>query len=190
MYCYLHKGLKITFNGAECRSQNGLLDLLDNMLNDALRDFPIPICHIYDEKFEIAFAYAPGSGEYIRSCVNNHHTCGGAHHEAFPQALLYALSKCLNKKITTKQCSSGLVAVIEFNIQWPMFTDAAKTTLSSRHMWYDAEDDHGPARYDIFKKALLKAISDNEEALTGFGSIWERINHLIIMETIYSTVSE
>ena len=174
VYCYLYKGLKITFNGKEYRSQNGLVDMLDRFLNNAIRDSPIPICHIYDEKFEIAFAYVHSSGKYIRSFVNGHHTYGGTHYKAFYQALAFALSKSLNKKITTKQCRKGLVALIKLNIQWPIFANAGKDILGSRHMWYDAEGNHGPTIYETFKKALLKAISDNGDVLTELEAIWER----------------
>ena len=113
--------------------------------------------------------------EFIRSYVNDHHTKdGGTHHDAFHEALSYALSKCFNKKITTKQCTLGLVAIIKVNIQWPIFANAGKTILGSRCMWYDTDENNGPTIYETFKKALLKALSDDDEVLTKFDAIWEQ----------------
>ena len=171
-YCCLHKGLAITLNGVEFISKNGLLDMLDNTCNSAYRYPPIHIC---DERFEIVFTHISDSEEFIRSYVNDHHTKdGGTHHDAFHEALSYALSRCFNKKITTKQCTLGLVAIIKVNIQWPIFANAGKDILGSRHMWYDAEGNHGPTIYETFKKAFLKAISDNGDVLTELEAIWER----------------
>ena len=171
-YCCLHKGLAITLNGVEFISKNGLLDMLDNTCNSAYRYPPIHIC---DERFEIVFTHISDSEEFIRSYVNDQHTKdGGTHHKAFYQALAFALSKCLNKKITTKQCRKGLVALIKLNIQWPIFVNAEKTILGSRCMWYDADENNGPTIYETFKKALLKALSDDDEVLTKFDAIWEQ----------------
>ena len=171
-YCCLHKGLAITLDGVEFISKNGLLDMLDNTCNPAYRYPPIHLC---DERFEIVFTHTSDSEEFIRSYVNDHHTKeGGTHYDAFRQALSYTLSRCLNKKITTKQCTRGLVAAIKVNVQWPIFANAGKTILGSRYMWYDEEENHGPTIYETFKTALLKAISDNEKVLTEFDAIWEQ----------------
>ena len=171
-YCCLHKGLAITLNGVEFISKNGLLDMLDNTCNSAYRYPPIHIC---DERFEIVFTHISDSEEFIRSYVNDHHTKdGGTHHDAFHEALSYALSRCFNKKITTKQCTLGLVALIKLNIQWPIFANAGKTILGSRCMWYDADENNGPTIYETLKKALLKALSDDDEVLTKFDAIWEQ----------------
>ena len=155
-YCCLHKGLKITLNGVEYVSQNGLLDKLDIILHQPYRYAPIHIC---DERFEIAFTHIDALEEQIISYVNDHHTGnGGTQHEAFCKALAYVLSKYFNKEITQEQCSKGLVAVIKVSIQWPSFANCSKNTLASPHMWYDADDKHGPTIYATFKHALLKTM--------------------------------
>ena len=169
-YCCLHKGLKITLNGGEYISHNGLPDKLEKILNKPYAYAPIYIC---DERFEIAFTHIDASEERIISYVNDHHTGnGGTHHDAFRKALAYVLSKCLNEKITQEQCSKGLVAVIKVSIQWPSFADCFKNTLASPHMWYDADDNHGPTIYETFKQALLKTMTDNKELFVNIEGIW------------------
>ena len=153
-YCCLHKGLKITLNGAEYISENGLMDMLDKTLNHAYRYAPIHIC---EERFEIAFTHVAGSEEHVRSYVNDHHTTnGGTHEDAFRKALAYALSNGYNREMPPEQSSNGLVAVIKVNIQCPLFADSEKTTLASPYMWYDLDDNHGPTIYETFKTALMK----------------------------------
>ena len=170
-YCCLHKGLAITLNGVEFISKNGLLDMLDNTCYSAYRYPPIHIC---DERFEIVFTHISDSEEFIRSYVNDQHTKdGGTHHKAFYQALAFALSKCLNKKITTKQCRKGLVALIKVSIQWPSFANCSKNTLASPHMWYDADENNGPTIYETFKHALLKTMRAQKELFANLEGIWE-----------------
>ena len=170
-YCCLHKGLAITLNGVEFISKNGLLDMLDNTCYSAYRYPPIHIC---DERFEIVFTHISDSEEFIRSYVNDQHTKdGGTHHKAFYQALAFALSKCLNKKITTKQCRKGLVALIKVSIQWPSFANCSKNTLASPHMWYDADENNGPTIYETFKHALLKTMRAKKELFANLEGIWE-----------------
>ena len=41
-------------------------------------------------------------------------------------------------------------------------------------MWYDADENNGPTIYETFKKALLKALSDDDEVVTKFDAIWEQ----------------
>ena len=160
-YCSLHKGLKITLNGVEYVSQNGLLDKLDKILHHPYRYAPIHIC---DERFEIAFTHIDAPEEQIISYVNDHHTGnGGTHHDAFRKALADVLTECFNEKITQGQCCKGLVAVIKVSIQWPSFANSSRNTLASPHMWYDADDNHGPTIYETFKHALLKIMTDNRE---------------------------
>ena len=160
-YCCLHKGLKITLNGVEYVSQNGLLDKVDKILHHPYRYAPIHIC---DERFEIAFTHIDAPEEQIISYVNDHHTGnGGTHHDAFRNALADVLTECFNEKITQGQCCKGLVAVIKVSIQWPSFANSSKNTLASPHMWYDADDNHGPTIYETFKHALLKTMTDNRE---------------------------
>ena len=153
--------MKITLNGVEYVSQNGLLDKLDKILHHPYRYAPIHIC---DERLEIAFTHIDAPEEQIISYVNDHHTGnGGTHHDAFRKALADVLTECFNEKITQGQCCKGLVAVIKVSIQWPSFANSSKNTLASPHMWYDADDNHGPTIYETFKHALLKTMTDNRE---------------------------
>ena len=163
--------LSFTLNGVKYISQNGLLDKLGKILHHPYRYAPIHIC---DERFEIAFTHIDAPGEQIISYVNDHHTGnGGTHHDAFRKALADVLTECFNEKITQGQCCKGLVAVIKVSIQWPSFANSSKNTLASSHMWYDADDNHGPTIYETFKHALLKTMTDNKELFANLEGIWE-----------------
>ncbi|MBR6269042.1 MAG: ATP-binding protein, partial [Bacteroidales bacterium] len=66
-YAYLNVGLKLNFNGQEFKSANGLLDLI----NEGLEEEPLyePI-HLKTDDIEVAFTHGSGYGENIDSFVN------------------------------------------------------------------------------------------------------------------------
>lgn len=78
-YAYLNVGLKLTFNGKDFISQNGLKDLLDaNMSDEKL----YPIVHIREDDIELAFTHTNAYGEEYYSFVNGQHTTQGGTHQA------------------------------------------------------------------------------------------------------------
>ncbi len=80
-YTYLNLGLKITLNGQEYVSRNGLLDLV----NDNLTEEPLyPPIHLTGDDIEVVITHGTGYGESYYSFVNGQYTSqGGTHQAAF-----------------------------------------------------------------------------------------------------------
>ena len=95
-YVYLNKGLTIRYNGQRLYSKNGLIDLLENNMEEPGL---YPIIHIQEGDFECAFTHMDSkySKEEYYSFVNGQYTPdGGTHQAAFREGLVYQFSNyCL-----------------------------------------------------------------------------------------------
>ena len=67
-YSYLKKGLTLVFNGESYKSENGLLDLVNENLSEAPLYPPI---HLEGEDIEIVLSHGNSYGENISSFVND-----------------------------------------------------------------------------------------------------------------------
>ena len=80
-YSYLKKGLAIVLNGVTYKSENGLLDLVNDNLSETPRYAPI---HLVGEDIEVVLTHGNSYGENIASFVNGQNTRdGGTHLAAF-----------------------------------------------------------------------------------------------------------
>ena len=78
-YSYLKKGLTLNLNGTAYKSENGLLDLV----NENLSDEPLyPPIHLEGEDIEIVLSHCNAYGENISSFVNGQNTRDGGTHLA------------------------------------------------------------------------------------------------------------
>ena len=150
-YSYLKKGLTLSFNGTSYKSENGLLDLIqDNMSETPLYE---PI-HLTGEDVEIVLTHGNSYGENIASFVNGQNTRDGGTHLA---AMREAISKTLKefyktfakKDFAPEDIRQGIIGAISIQIQEPNFEGQTKTKLGSTYMWEtDMENEDGSHTYD------------------------------------------
>ena len=150
-YSYLKKGLTLNFNGTAYKSENGLLDLI----NDNMSETPIyePI-HIIGEDVEIVMTHGNSYGENIASFVNGQNTRdGGTHLAAMREAVAKTLKefyKTVSKKdFAPEDIRQGIIGAISIQIQEPNFEGQTKTKLGSNYMWETVtENEDGTHNYE------------------------------------------
>ncbi|MDD3685621.1 MAG: DNA topoisomerase IV subunit B [Bacteroidales bacterium] len=131
-YTYLNTGLSINFNGTRFFSRNGLLDLLQENLNQE----PIyPIIHLKDEDFEIAITHGDQYSEEYYSFVNGQNTTqGGTHLSAFREAYIKTIRDFYRKDYDANDIRQSIIAAISIRVVEPIFESQTKTKLGSRDM--------------------------------------------------------
>ena len=128
-YCYLNRGLTISFNSERYHSKNGLKDLLeDNMDGEPL----YPIVHLEGEDIEVAFTHVRTYGEDYSSFVNGQHTTqGGTHQTAFREAIAKVIREFYGKKYEAVDIRQSIVAAVAVKVMEPIFESQTKTKLGS-----------------------------------------------------------
>ncbi|MBR1575619.1 MAG: type IIA DNA topoisomerase subunit B [Bacteroidales bacterium] len=147
-YSYLKKGLTLVLNGTPYKSENGLLDLV----NENLSEEPLyPPIHLEGEDLEVVISHGNAYGENISSFVNGQNTRdGGTHLAAFREAIAKTLKEFFKKNYAPEDCRQGIVGAISIQIQEPNFEGQTKTKLGSTYMWEKQEkDEHGAIKTDI-----------------------------------------
>ena len=118
-YAYLNSGLTLYCNQTKYKSENGLLDLLQNKLNS---DPLYPIIHLKDKDIEIAFTHDENYGEDYYSFVNGQHTTmGGTHLNAFKEALSKTIKDFFKKDFDAVDIRTSIVAAISIKVEDPVF---------------------------------------------------------------------
>ena len=132
-YSYLKKGLTLTLNGTSYKSENGLLDLV----NERMEETPLyPPIHLEDTDIEIVLTHGNSYGENIASFVNGQNTRdGGTHLAAYREAIAKTLKDFFKKDYDPQDCRQGVVGAISIQIQEPNFEGQTKTKLGSTYMW-------------------------------------------------------
>ena len=126
-YSYLKKGLTIVLNGISYKSENGLLDLVNESLSEQPLYSPI---HLEDTDIEIVLTHGNSYGENIASFVNGQNTRdGGTHLAAFREAIAKTLKEFFKKNYAPEDCRQGVVGAISIQIQEPNFE--GQTTTNS-----------------------------------------------------------
>lgn len=152
-YAYLNSGLTLYCNQTKYKSENGLLDLLQNKLNSE----PLyPIIHLKDKDIEIAFTHDENYGEDYYSFVNGQHTTmGGTHLNAFKEALSKTIKDFFKKDFDAVDIRTSIVAAISIKVEDPVFESQTKTKLGSQEI--------GPEGPTIrtFVNNFLKGALDN-----------------------------
>ena len=118
-YAYLKKGLTINLNGTAYKSENGLLDLI----NDSMSETPLyPPIHLEGDDIEIVITHGNSYGENILSFVNGQNTRdGGTHLAAFREAVAKTLKEFYKKDYAPEDVRQGNVGDISIQIQEPQF---------------------------------------------------------------------
>ena len=129
-YVFLNAGLTINFNGEKYLSKNGLLDLLEENLDQPSL---YPIVHLKDEDIELAITHGNQYGEDYYSFVNGQHTTqGGTHLAAFREAVVKTIRDFYKKDFDASDIRASIVAAISIKVEEPVFESQTKTKLGSR----------------------------------------------------------
>ena len=147
-YSYLKRGLTLVLNGTPYKSENGLLDLV----NENLSEDPLyPPIHLEGEDIEIVLSHGNAYGENISSFVNGQNTRdGGTHLAAYREAIAKTLKEFFKKNYEPADCRQGIVGAISIQIQEPNFEGQTKTKLGSNYMWEkQTRDEKGALKTDI-----------------------------------------
>lgn len=131
-YTYLNAGLSIIFNGQRYQSKNGLLDLLNENLDNEPYYPPI---HLKGNDIEISLTHQRRYGEDYYSFVNGQHTTqGGTHLNAFRDAFVKTIREFYNKNFDAADIRQSIVAAIAIRVQEPVFESQTKTKLGSKEV--------------------------------------------------------
>ena len=151
-YSYLKKGLTLNLNGTPYKSENGLLDLLNDKMSEEPQYPPI---HLTGEDIEIVITHGNSYGENITSFVNGQNTRDGGTHlaavrEAVAKTLKEFFKTYVKKDFAPEDIRQGIIGAISIQIQEPIFANQAKTKLGSPYMWNQLiEKEDGTQTYDV-----------------------------------------
>ncbi len=160
-YTYLNAGLAIHFNGEVYRSENGLLDLLDEQMTETGL---YPIISLKDDDLEIAVTHCNQYGEEYYTFVNGQHTTqGGTHLQAFREAYVKTIREFYNKNFDVADIRSGIVAAVSIKIEEPVFESQTKTKLGSKDMSPGGASVRNYV-HDFIKGKLDNFLHKNQEA--------------------------
>ena len=154
-YAYLNTGLTMLFNGEKFHSENGLLDLLNNEIDENAIHYPV--IHLKGEDIEIAMTHTRNQyGESYSSFVNGQHTTmGGTHQAAFREAVVKVIREFFGKNYDATDIRQSINAAVSIKVIEPIFESQTKTKLGSSDM--------GPnlASVRSFVNDFLKSKLDN-----------------------------
>ncbi|MFI3258916.1 MAG: toprim domain-containing protein [Rikenellaceae bacterium] len=131
-YTYLNLGLTFVLNGESYLSKNGLLDLLNENLNEAPLYEPI---HLSGDDIEVAIAHGTGYGESYFSFVNGQYTSqGGTHQAAFREAIAKTIKDFFRKDYDPSDIRTSIIAAISVKVTDPVFESQTKIKLGSKEV--------------------------------------------------------
>lgn len=136
-YSFLNPGMTLVFNGKKFKSKHGLLDLLNEEMDEEALYEPIVL---KGNDIDVVFTHTSGSSEEYYSFVNGQHTTqGGTHLAAFREALVKTVREFYKKQWDPADIRSGVEAAISVRVEEPVFESQTKTKLGSTHMAPDGE---------------------------------------------------
>ncbi|MBS3904375.1 MAG: type IIA DNA topoisomerase subunit B [Simkania sp.] len=131
-YAYLNVGLTLSFNGEEFRSENGLLDLLNQEVKEDRLYEPL---HYRGKNIEFAFLHTSSYGETYFSFVNGQYTQdGGTHLSAFREGVLKGVNEYAKKTFQGIDVREGIVGTILIKVKDPVFESQTKNKLSNNEI--------------------------------------------------------
>lgn len=134
-YAYLNVGLQLNFNKETFKSEHGLLDLLNENLDEQPLYEPI---HLTGQDIEVVITHGLKYGENIYSFVNGQNTIlGGTHLAAFREALGKTLKEFYKKDFTPADARQSIIGAISIRVQEPEFEAQTKVQLGSKNMAKD-----------------------------------------------------
>ncbi|MCL1856402.1 MAG: toprim domain-containing protein [Kiritimatiellaeota bacterium] len=136
MYSYLNPSLLIRFNEHQIKSDNGLLDLL----NDEVQFEKIyPPFFFSDKTLEFTFTHTNRFNEEYYSFVNGQYTTdGGTHLSAFREGVLKGINEYSPKsKFDGDDVREGMVGAIAIRLKDPIFESQTKNKLGNTEIRAD-----------------------------------------------------
>jgi len=128
-YAYLNAGLTLRFNGQVYKSENGLLDLLNE---ETGTDIIYPVGYYKGERLEFAFTHTNNYGEEYFSFVNGQYTSdGGTHLSAFKEGFLKGIQTFFKKDYKSEDVREGTTAAIAVKLKNPVFESQTKNKLGN-----------------------------------------------------------
>ncbi len=129
-YAYLNVGLTLSYNKTLYKSTEGLLDLL----NDNMDEEPLyPPIHLTGTDIEVVLTHGSRYGENIASFVNGQNTVmGGTHVAALREAVGKTLKDFYKKDFTPADARQSIVAAIAISMDEPEFEAQTKVQLGSK----------------------------------------------------------
>ena len=152
-YIYLNAGLTIILNGVKYQSKNGLLDLLnENMDNEGL----YPIIHLRNGDIELAMTHGNQyTDEYFPFVNGQHTTQGGTHLVAFKEAIVRTIREFYKKDFDPSDIRQSIIVALSIKIEEPIFESQTKTKLGSKDM-----GPKGPSVRNYITDFLKKDLDD------------------------------
>src|SRR5579872_2194328 len=152
-YAYLNTGLTLVFNHEEIRSENGLLDLLNEEVKEDRLYEPL---HYRGKHTEFALLHSSSYGETYFSFVNGQYTQdGGTHLSAFKEGILKGINEYAKKNFQGVDVREGIVGTILIKVKDPVFESQTKNKLSNNEI-------RGPIVQEV-KDALQNLLYKNED---------------------------
>lgn len=150
-YAYLNTGLTLVYNNEEIRSENGLLDLLNEEVADEKLYEPL---HFRSKGLEFAFLHTQSYGESYFSFVNGQYTAdGGTHLSAFREGILKGVNEYAKKNFQGVDVREGIVATILVRVKDPIFESQTKNKLGNTEL-------RGPVVQEV-KEAVANLLYQN-----------------------------
>ncbi len=131
-YACLNSGLALWLNGEKFLSRNGLLDLLEEKVD---QEKVYPIVYSKNQHLEFAFCHTQSYGETYYSFVNGQYTKdGGTHQSAFREGILKGVNQYVGKNLDGNDVRNGIAGAIAIKLQEPVFESQTKNKLGNNEI--------------------------------------------------------
>ena len=130
-YAYLNSGLSLYLNDERFYSRHGLLDLLNEKVED---ETLYEVIYHKANGLEFAFCHTPAFGENYYSFVNGQYTNdGGTHQSAFREGILKGINEVAgaSQNLVPDDVRNGIVGAVSVKINDPIFESQTKSKLSN-----------------------------------------------------------
>ncbi len=150
LYTYLNAGLAIWYNDEEFHSEDGLLDLLrEDVEDEAL----YPPMYYQSKTLELALTHTRRFSETYFSFVNGQFTSdGGTHLSAFREGVLKAVNEFSKKKFSGEDVREGLVGALAIRLKEPIFESQTKNKLGNTEIRSDLVNQVRDVVTDLFHR--------------------------------------
>ncbi|MCH9632745.1 MAG: DNA gyrase subunit B [Chlamydiae bacterium] len=174
-YAYLNQNLLIDYNGLKIQSENGLLDLLNNEVQDDKLYDPL---HFRGKRLEFALLHTQSYGESYFSFVNGQYTSdGGTHLSAFREGILKGVNEYAKRSFQGVDLRDGIVAAVLVRLEEPIFESQTKNKLANTEIRSGLVLEVKTAIVDILyknqdiAKKIIERISFNEKLRKELSSV-------------------
>jgi len=131
-YAYLNSGLTLYFNGERFYSRNGVVDMLEEKVE---QEKIYPVISYRGDQLEFAFCHTQSFGETYYSFVNGQYTKdGGSHQSAFREGILKGINEFAGSNLDGNDVRNGIVGVLAIKLKEPLFESQTKNKLGNNEI--------------------------------------------------------